>query len=127
MITSKNHHQPRWLPWPLWVLWNPVDAIGCRNEHTGVTDHAKVMTTGFVIAAVVLHLIGRPLAWWELIALGTLCFGSLTLMAVLLKSGIFSGQFVESKSTEDINETSASTSVVEVRQERDPVEGIDPT
>lgn len=122
MLTSQNRHQPKWLPWFLWLLWNPVDAVGCRNEHTGVTDHSKVTTVLFLAVALVLHAVHNALAWWELIILGTLCFGSLVLFTTLLKSGIFSGRFTESTSTV----TEHRDETLTVREARDPAEGVDP-
>ena len=127
MLTSKNHHCPVWCPWFVWLLWNPVDAVGCRNEQTGVTDHAKVATTGLLVVALVLHAVRVPLQWWELLILGTLAFSSLALYTTLLKSGIFS--MTEDKSTVEQNTTNHTTidETLTIRQERDPARGVDPT
>lgn len=125
-LVSKNRHMPKWCPWVVWVVWNPIDAVGCRNEHTGVTDHAKVTTTALVVVALVFHALKMPLQWWELLILGTLCFSSLWLFSVLLKSGIFKGEFLDSHAKSTVDEHVEHSTTVTIRQERDPELGIDP-
>jgi hypothetical protein len=133
MERSRAHHRNTKIPWVLWALWNPIDAFGCRNEATSMIDHAKVMTSALILAALVLHTVGKSLLWWELLILGTLCFGSIVLYTALLKSGVFSGKFSESDSHSTVdehkeyNEHKVDETITTIRMERDPSRGVDPT
>lgn len=111
------------LPWILKAIWNPVQHIDLRDAK-GDPDHSKIVPWLFLITACVFHVIGKPFTWYELVALGSLCYGWAGWRA-FLKSRTLTGT-ATANFTRSEQEHVSRTEVV-VREERDFAAGIDPT
>lgn len=109
----------RWkLPWLVRAVWDPVDACDLVDKQ-GKADHGKVVPFLFLVVACVLHVLGMPFSWYELLALGSLSFGY-GAWRTFLASRAVTGTFT------DVNTRAESKATTIVRQERDVAAGIDP-
>ena len=107
----------RW-PWLLRALWNPVIGFDLL-DNKGHADHGKIIPWAFLVFACVMAAVGRNLSWYELLALGSLSFGS-GAWRTFLKSRVVSGTFTDAHvRTETITKST-------IRTERDVAAGIDP-
>jgi hypothetical protein len=99
--------------------YDPLYWLDLRDRD-GRPDHQKIVPFVVILAAIVLHAVGQPFAWWELVVLGAIAFGPRMYGLFLRRSSFTFG--ASASRTDTYTETVSRQEIV---KRRDPILGFE--